>query len=305
MSKNKPKKQHVVPVTYLKQFHIGDNRKIYCIDFSDPHRQFVQSIGFNDRRLKIRNFYTDNRLENIYAIEEYFAKEVEPLYPKIINSINQEEPLPNELRAAIILWIFSCDIRKPNKRENYEDIIKWSARVIASYKKEPIDESGLDDYAKKLAKEIQLNPFSDNVQGKNLLDLFTRTLFNKQWSILKSLPDNPFLTNDSPVFSLNVHPMFRKTVPYHAGAELNAHSFVYFVLSPTYCLQISPFMQGTSLETNLFNMEIPYLQATHQGVDFINMGVYYTRRNLIISNNKEVLESRIKFGKQSKNKTGA
>jgi len=295
MSKQKPKKQHIVPITYLKQFHIGDNKSIYCIDFEDPYRQFVQKIGFNDRRVKIKNFYTDNRLENPFAIEEYFAKEVEPLYPKIMDVINQEKQLSNDLRGAIILWIYICDLRKPAKRDNYEDILKWSAEIVAKYKKETLDVSELRNHAKKLAKEIQLNPFSDHTQGKSLFDLFVNTLANKQWIILKSTSDNPFFTNDNPVFSPNLHPMFRKTVPYHIGAELNSQSYVYFILSPTYCLEISPFIEGTPFETNLFNMNIPYLNATHQGVDFINQGVHYTRNKLMISNSKDALEARIKF----------
>lgn len=291
----KPKKQHIAPVTYLKQFHIGDKKNIYCIDCSDHHKLYVQRIGLGDKRLTIKNFYTDNRLENHFAIENFFAKEVEPLYPSIINAINEEKPLSEEIKAKIILWIFCSDMRKATKRGMYEGIIKWTCEVISAYKKEEIPGTILTEYSKRLAKDIQLNPFSDETQVKELFSLFEKTLALKQWRILKTTNDNPFWTNDSPVFSPNLHPQFSKDTPYHMGAELNGNSFVYFILSPYYCLEISPFYEGTPLDATLWNMDIPFETASPLEVKFINTGVYYTCNNLIISNNKNSLENGIKF----------
>lgn len=295
MSKrNKPKKQHIVPVTYLKQFHTGDGKSVYCFDFSDPQRQYVQKIHFGDKKFKIKNFYTDVRLENRYAIEEFFAKNVEPLYPGIIKAVNEESQLSNDEKGGIIVWIFTSNLRKVTSRLNYERISKWLFETMSKYKKEEIDHDHLARRSQKIAKEAQLNPFSDPEQSKELMLLFERTLALKQWRILKTTNNNPFWTNDSPVFSPNVHPMFQKDVPYHAGAELNANSWVYFVLSPLYCLEISPFVVGTPLDATLWNMSVPYENAFPNEIEFINMGVFYTRHKMVISNNKQSLELRIK-----------
>ncbi len=131
-------------------------------------------------------------------------------------------------------------------------------------------------------------------QAQNLLELHFQTLNAKHWRILKSYPDFPFWTNDNPGFSPNTNPMFARDNPFHQVIELNASSIIYYVLTPKYCIEISPFEEGTPLTICALNMEIKFEQATPELVDYINQGVFYSLYKLIISNSKKMLDTCIK-----------
>ena len=67
--------------------------------------------------------------------------------------------------------------------------------------------------------------------------------------------------------------------------ELNASYVIFYPLSPNYCLEISPFLKGTSLNICSLTMEIKYEQASIGLIEFINRGVLYTCNNVLVSNN--------------------
>lgn len=83
---------------------------------------------------------------------------------------------------------------------------------------------------------------------------------------------------------------FANERPYHHIFELNANSFIYFPLSPKYCLEISPFFEGTPLDICALTMKIEYEQASLELVEYINRGVFYTKSKILISKNRETLE---------------
>jgi hypothetical protein len=291
---SEPKNQHIIPKVYLKSFRFGNDNKVFCIDLNHPYKKDVQIVGTNDNRFKIENFYTDSTLEDIYAIERYFSAYIENPWPYVLEEITNKKPLSQKTKETLINWLYASSFRNKAARDNYEDIVSWSQKIIAGYRKEQIDEVELEQYSKKLSKEMQLGAFKNPEAFEKLFPLFFNTLTNKLWKILITPPGYYFLTNDKPCYSPNMNPRFRTDKPFHYNPELNSQSQIYFVMSPEYCLEIVPFVVGTPLYENLWNTTPEYEVITPLGVGIINKGIIMTADRFLISNNKELLEHFLK-----------
>jgi Protein of unknown function (DUF4238) len=299
--RNKPREQHYVPRVYLKQFQIDDvaNRSfVYCRDLGNPYNIKVQRVGLNDRVFKLRNYYNDRRLTDPFLIERVMGTDIEPTYDNIMQAIKQEGVLSAAIREDIVVWLFFTQFRAPHIRDNAERIMRFIIDSTNEYNKHRPDQDEqmvIAKYISQTAREVQLNCFSSSDQTSELAKSHIETLNSKHWKILKSFPEFPFWANDNPGFSPNQHERFASDQPFHPVMELNAHSIIYFVLSPQYCLEIRPFFQGTPLDLCAINMDIKYEQADLEYIDYINEGVFYTRHRLLISNKRTLLERKIKM----------
>ncbi|MVN76445.1 DUF4238 domain-containing protein [Hymenobacter sp. HMF4947] len=295
---NKSKQQHTVPRTYLKHWKISDAESfVYAIDFARKPRPVVDRFGLNDSVFKRDRYYNDNTFIHPYALEEAFSKYIEPEYENIVNEIKEENVITQTTREKIIFWLYTTKMRNPVMRNNHERIIHFLMTTKARWGGRPLEadeEQAINQYSKDLAKKMHLGALVDENDAKDLSDLFLQTMSAKRWRILKSHSLYNFWTNDNPGFSPNVDERFAIDRPYHHWFELNAKGVMFFPLSPKYCLEISPFTEGTPLEVNALTMHIPYTEASLTYIDYINKGVFYTRDRFVISNNKQILESCIR-----------
>jgi hypothetical protein len=281
--KNKPKEQHYIPRVYLKQFQIDlETNKgfVYCCDLSDPHQCKVQRLGLNDRLFKLRKYYNDSRLADPFCIERVLGTDIEPTYHSIMQVIGNEEPLSTEIRENIVGWLYFTQCRAPYLRDNAKRMMRFIVETTNDYNKhqpDQLEQRTIAKYIDETAKEVQLDCFSASKHTDELLTTHIETLNAKHWKILKSLPDLPFWTNDNPGFSPNQSEKFVLDHPFHPVMELNGRSIIYFVLSPQYCLEIRPFFQGTPLELCAMNMDIQYVQADPEYINYINKGVFHTK----------------------------
>lgn len=289
----KKKEQHIVPRTYLKHWRITDNQNfVYGVDFSNKYKKGVQTFGLNDKVFKENKYYNDNSFENPYIIEDILGKDIEPDYEIIMNEIKSEQNLSIPVREKIIQWLYFSKMRSPYIRNNTERISNFMFKTIEKLNKSNYNqeiEHQIEIYSKEFAKKVQLSAFSDVNQAEKLLSLYAETLNSKHWTIIKSIPEFEFWTNDNPGFSPNTIDHLAKSKPYHPVMELNESSIVIYPLSPKYCLIISPFKKGTPLNICALNMDIEYNEATPELIDYINKGVFYTRNKIIIGTNKEIL----------------
>lgn len=292
-----PQNQHYISKVYLKHFSIDENANsnfVYCYNFEDPYRKNIQKVGINHSIFKMRNFYSDKGFEDPFAIEKIFASDIEPLYNKIMHEINLKKNLENDLRMEIILWMWFSQLKSPVWRENHQRLLNfmmessWAMRQQREITNE--EKNIIGQKAKKDAKEIHLDDFTK----EDLYKIFFEGLSTKRWRIIMPPEGYVFWTNDNPGFSPNLHPLFRRDNPFHFWFEINANSFCYFVLSPNYCIEFSPFFIGDPLEMNGINMEIKYEFSSLIEYDFIQRGIFETRYKLIISNSKETLDRQIK-----------
>ena len=298
-SKKKKKKdsQHLVPKVYLKHWRIEEGKNfVYGIDFSDKFKRYVQTFGLNDKAFTQRRYYNDNSLKNPYIIEDFLGQDIEPSYEIIMSEVNNEQNLSQSVREKIIQWLYYSKMRSPYIRTNLERATNFIYKTIERLENEslhPEMEKTIEQHSKKLAKQIQLNTFTDEGKFKAILSLYIKTLNAKNWKILKSNPGFPFLTNDNPGFSLNTVERFAIDVPFHYVLEMNSSSIILYPLSPKYCLEITPFETRTPLDICAMTVNIVYEKVSNQTIEFINKGILYTCNKLIISNNKETIEKYI------------
>lgn len=280
-----PKNQHIVPEVYLRQFHNGDGAHVYCIDFEDKYKMFPQKRGVGDKRFTKKKFYNDNKLSNPYTVENYFGEKVEQFYPKIIEAVSAEKELSEDIKNKIIEWIYCCSFRSTINRSNYERIAQFSHKMEVGYKKEVLDADFMNTSAKAIAKDMQLSAFIDEELNKELMTLYKDGLLAKTWRIFKAPENNPFWTNDNPGFSPNLDDRLIKERPFHYNPQISERSWVYFVLSPKYCIE---FLPTTILKTE--SGQLIHLNANEAQVNQINFGVLRTHGRYLISNSLESLK---------------
>lgn len=296
----KPIQQHYVPRIYLKQFRIPEIRDgsfVYCLDFSDRYKRNIQRVGLNDKIFKIKKFYNDNRLVDPFIIEKVFAQDIEPKYEAIMNCLKNEKQIPVEIREDILSWLFFTQFRAPHIRDNINRVMSWMHEMNNKFRNHQLsadDKEALNDHIIRSSREIHLDAFSDRQHAEMLLTTHIETLNTKHWKILKSIPGHPFLTNDNPGFSPNRHVKFAAHAPFHHVMELNHSSIIYFVFSPDYCLEIRPFFEGTPLELCALNMDMQFETISKDYIGYINMGTYYSRYKVLISNSKDAIRKCLK-----------
>ncbi len=299
--------QHIIPRVYLKHFQIdeAENKSfVYSIDFSNPYNQKPQRKGLNDSVFKAKKYYNDHRLADPFSIEDVLGSGFEPMYEEIIKEIRKEQPLSRKTVEDLMIWLYISKLRSPFLRKNNEQFMRWYRDIKNGLGKRTLTAEEMiqsEDYIRTKAKEIHLNSFSDLDQANEMMKTHFNVINAKYWRVLKSLPGLPFCTNDNPGFSPNLHPVFAKDKPFHHVMELNSSSIIYYVLTPEYCLEISPFFEGTPLTVCAMNMEPKFEPAELELIEFINQGVFYSKIKLLISNSKTALDKYLKYNDSDDN----
>ena len=297
-TKNNPTEQHDLPRTYLRRFAIDPNDRkfqslVYCF-WTNHYETKTKPVSINSEKFKKHDFYTIENASEPYAFENYFTKEIEPLYNKIFTEIEKEINLSFECRQYLVLWLYFNKYRNKANRDNIEQFINFMIEVPCSmhYGKEIFEPLREDAkmFASIKAKEFQL----ESLGREDLFLKFYNVMGSKHWIVLKSNPDNQFLTNDDPGFSINVEYGLADVETLNSLYGINSKASNYFVLSPKYCLLISPFLQGTPLEMSIHNQVIEFKITNDKNIDFINYCTKITRTTYLISNNKKIIDKHTK-----------
>jgi len=295
---NKPTGQHHLPKTYLRRFSIDPNDRnlksmVYCF-WTNQYETKTEPTSIDSKKFKENDFYTINHDTEPYAFENYFRVEIEPLYNKIMVEVESELNLSFECRQFLILWLYNNKCRNKANRANLERLTNFMIEVPYSMqygkeKFEPLKEEA-KKYATAKAKEIQL----DSLIKEDLVMEFDKGMGTKHWIILKSKSGKQFLTNDNPGFSVNMEMGVADINSLNSFYATNAKASNYFILSPKYCLLISPFWQGTPMETSIHNQEIEFKVTNDKHIDFINYCTKVTRTTFLISNDKNLIDKHTK-----------
>lgn len=291
---NKPVGQHDLPKTYLRRFSIDpSNRKLKSFVFcywTSIHGAKIEQVSIDSKKFKIDDFYTINNLEEPYIFETTFRDIIEPLYNKIMLEIERESNLTIECRQNLMVWLFMNKYRNKANRDNIERITNFI--IETSYSMEHGKDKfmslkeGAKIFSKRKAKEFQLQ----SLMKEELMMEFDKGLGTKHWIILKSKKDNPFLTNDNPGFSVNIDMATPDMGTLSNFYATNSKASNYFVLSPRYCLMISPYWTGTPLETSIQNQTIEFKTTNDKHIEFINSCTKLTSSKYLISNQRRQLE---------------
>ncbi|MCC6448431.1 MAG: DUF4238 domain-containing protein [Chitinophagaceae bacterium] len=306
--KNQPVLQHDLPATYLRRFAIDPNNKklrslIWC--FRKVHDKYmIEQKSVTSNLFTTENFYTVDSDEDPFAIENFFAKEVEPRFEMIMKEISKEKDLTRECRTNIILWLHYNKLRNSFNRNHIQKMYDMSSMVSLVPKigikgfnelKPELDKHNLQN-----AKHIQFSSFID----KNLLETFEKGISAKHWLFLKSPNDTPFLSSDNPGFSVHIEEDEINFKTLSPSFSTNAAATNYFILSPQYCLVISPFYKDTPIEINSSNQVMEFKKIGQQHLDIINFCTIRTFSKYLISNKEEMLlKVKAFFIKQANHKT--
>lgn len=276
-------KQHFIPKTYLRRFCINPaDRKLKSFIFCYVKNQYKSSIrmeSIDSNLFKIDSFYTLAGSEDPEAFEFFLGKEVEPLYNLIMEEIEGEKELSSECKDNLIIWLYYNKFRSKWFRENIDRLAISTLKIIDSFKRNKkvieIENEEFIEYSKGLAKGLQLEALAD----PKLITSFKNLIEMRDWKIIKSETES-FLTNDDPGFSIAIENGVANFISLSRLYLINTQNWIFFVLSPRYCLVIAPYPSG------LVNFEICPVEAT----DLVNICTMRTKRSVLISSKRDLLE---------------
>ena len=285
----RPVDQHIVPKTYLKHFAINPkDRKLKShvwIKRFDHNKTIVSKESIDSQKFKLSDFYTLECEDRPYGMEDYFSSEIEPVYNDIIYEVELEQNLSQDCRSKLILWLYNIKYRNTYNRINIQRNLQNMVQYTNLYKNEfdrLITAAPTADEISRDARRTHL----ESLLRQDLLSEFEKGMGTKHWIILKSRREDKFITNDNPGFSINIDlgvPDFKTLTSYFAT---NHEATNYFVLSPKYCLMISPFWKDTPLELSLKTQTIDHKTTNVRHIQFINNCTSITRNRLLIASNR-------------------
>ena len=247
---------------------------------ADPYRNYTQKLGLNHAVFKKDKYYHHSSLEDPYSIEKTFS-EIENDYNRIIQVVGKENIIDTSTIGKLIVWIFISRMRSPIIRNNIEN----KKLLLNAFSK-----SSNNQIIKEESKLEHLSIFFDPDKLNSTMSPFMEGINAKNWKVLVAPSGYSFLGNDNPDFLLNLDPKTRETELFRQFIEVDADSFVYFVLSSKYCLEIAYFEQGTSLDKCAMNMNIEFENTSVFILDLINKGTFFTACDLVFGDSEEQLQ---------------
>jgi len=262
------KKQHFVPVFYMKKFASQDNflkvldlkqgkllkQKPYSGVCYDKY-YYAQKTGEQDEVSQIVE-------ECFSSLETTIANQYQKIYDKIVSyqHLNDEERYVLSVFASM-LWLRGEYMRKQINRMN-EDIMKQTMSLRASHPSFP-------DYIKKLFKEKDEKIADEEVENmrKMLLDKsyklkfnnaehleflstyenFANMFYGKNWRIYLAQGQKKFITSDNPVIEWFPE---RKHFAYGASFLERKH---YLVLSQEVLIEMVNPISGKNLKRKVIS----------------------------------------------------
>lgn len=112
----KPKHQHFIPVSYLNNFAEQSYQKAFILDAKQKGQDKIKPVGTRDICVK-KDIYTlkNNKTGNPYHLEEFYAKNVDSIYPKIYKLLTEPRAtvIDKKTRERIIYTLTCLYFRTP------------------------------------------------------------------------------------------------------------------------------------------------------------------------------------------------
>ena len=271
-------KQHVVPKSYLKRFGKKNlNNKGYNIAVKQlkSNKIFIDSI--NNVAFK-KNFYDVSDKFNPKYLENYFSREIEPLYgPEMTNII-----------ASLTLSQKKDDVLTASQIHSLSKMISFQVLRVPGFLERRFEHGKIifDEKINETSEQFELHPeiikgiLEDFVNNKNdfirdmtipliaevdRLEKLSKVLFDKIWLIYFNNSIVPFITSDSPVVMYN---FIRNSVSYADNGVGRDDTFIYYPLSNKILIKIVPRNFWGGIMKNL-NNTLGFL--SNSDISFINL----------------------------------
>lgn len=303
MNKNPPKRQHLVPSSYLEWFWILPNwrdTELFILDLRN-NGAIREDISWN---LTIeRDFYTLclENWEKDYSIEEFFADFVEKDIKPIINKINNRENITFEDKLYLAKFVVFQEMRsKPRRIQDSKwnwDFIRLSLDWI--YENLQTDEERFESLKLTLMENLWYKPtlkeykewskkYENNekilFENKNNLIAMIQIapeiadiIMKRQW-VFWHIPNNrSFLVSDYPVYLDSKELKWPFSSPWYLTAE-----YVWMPISKSCYLQMKEFIWEQYIP---IHQDIPDLKFI-KGFNYLT---FHQAHRSIISCSKELL----------------
>jgi len=114
---SKPKHQHYIPKSYLKNFALEQDGK-YLVEAKLKSEEHPKDRLISIKDICVdKNIYTlpDDAGDDKYALEKYYAREIDSVYPEIYQLLTDEAVtiITDDQRRKIILTTMSLFFRTP------------------------------------------------------------------------------------------------------------------------------------------------------------------------------------------------
>ncbi len=209
-----PRHQHFIPKSYLKNFALSENNKFFV------EAKLKNDLEPKSKLISIRDICVDkniytipiNDIKDKYAIEKYYANEIDCVYPEIYKLLIDEkvENITEDQRRKIILTTMSLFFRTPKFLKLNEARID---KILDDASKENIS---IDGIVKVRTKTYQLEFHIDLLEevkndfhvvnkvhflNKHIGDLhdFVEFKMNAGISVMKVVGEIDLITSDNPV----------------------------------------------------------------------------------------------------------
>lgn len=204
---SKKKKQHIVPVSYLKNFSINDQIYFYNTQSNERDKRNPRNIDNIGWRKNLYDF-PENLVEKLNQagfseinqkyVEDYFAKHIEkeiaPLFKKLSQGLkvrNPQNDFINISDMSLLALYISIQIHRTYL---FKELMETVRKTV------------LDTFTEKkiLSKDAELNyyesleHFSYMINEKRIITI-GNLLLNRNWVFLYNNSNIPFVTSDNPV----------------------------------------------------------------------------------------------------------
>ena len=285
-------KQHVVPKSYLKRFSKKNlNNKGYNIAVKQlkSNKIFIDSV---DNVAFRKNFYDVSDKFDPKYWENYFSREIEPLYgPEMANIIasltlsqNKDDVLTVSQIHSLSKMITFQVLRVPgflerrfeNGKIMFDETIKETSEQFELHPE--IIKGILEDFNNK--DDFIRNMLISLIAEVDRLEKLSKVLADKIWLVYFNNSSVPFITSDSPVVMYN---FIRKSVSYADNGVGRDDTFIYYPLSSKILIKIVPrnFL-GVKVESLnntlavLSNHDTPFINSVN------NLQVRHSERQIFV-----------------------
>lgn len=296
---NKPRKQHLVPQVYLKNFlnDSGNKHNSKFLKLMKNKDNKIISTNIRDSAV-YRDFYT---FKENYDWEHFYAKEVEPRY-SLIASINLNSNcilfengtrIISDDQKAIISKIIAYQWTRSSHTRNYlRNIYEEHGDAIRNNLINILPKKLItDEVIEKIRNIIESDDEYKDMSYQILTDeerikSYSKYIFLKKWIFIKSETKDLFIISDNPIVIFNVN---ETTVKPFVDGLINDKTGILFPISSTLILVILPDILNTN---RIFDKTI-YRVSTKQSHDITNVAnhlQYIWAENDLYSSSKEVLK---------------
>ncbi|MCW3116663.1 MAG: hypothetical protein JWM28_745 [Chitinophagaceae bacterium] len=133
---SKPRHQHYIPKSYLKNFALEQDGKYFV------EAKLKNETAPKERLISIRDICVDKNIYTLpegaaddkYAIEKYYASEIDAVYPEIYQLLTDDSvtTISDDLRRKIILTTMSLFFRTPKFLNLNAQRINWMLDMSAN-----------------------------------------------------------------------------------------------------------------------------------------------------------------------------